>query len=53
MEPPPGQVEGLLTREIARLAEEFRGTFSHETIDRYVRELLHQFSRWPPHWPPT
>ena len=44
MEPPPGQVEGLLTREIARLAEEFRGTFSHETIDRYVRELLHQFN---------
>lgn len=32
--------ELLLKREVARLADEFRGVFGSETIDRYVRESL-------------
>ncbi|MCC6178436.1 MAG: arsenate reductase ArsC, partial [Chloroflexi bacterium] len=32
--------EQLLRRAIERLAEEFRGIFALETIDRYVRESL-------------
>jgi arsenate reductase len=34
------QVEDLLGRERVRLAEAFRGTFSQETIDRYMRGSL-------------
>jgi arsenate reductase len=33
-------IERALRGEIARLAEEFRRTFSEETLDRYVRESL-------------
>lgn len=33
-------IERLLQQAIARLSDEFRGTFSPETIDRYVRDSL-------------
>jgi hypothetical protein len=33
-------MEARLGREIDRIAEEFQGTYSQETINRYVRESL-------------
>jgi protein-tyrosine-phosphatase len=38
--PPDGGREALVARAVERLADEFRGTFSEGTIDRYVRESI-------------
>lgn len=36
----PDELERMMQREISRLAEEFQGTFSRETVERCARESL-------------